>query len=118
MVMQFEYPRNALLDLSPINDAIDFRAKQQQRAKDNAYRDEQLGMQKEEFGLKKQGMEEEIARNAFKRAAGIAQMVIEEKDPNVATTQWKRLVSNPRVARALTENGYDLNDHTDWANRY
>ena len=48
MVMQFEYPRNALLDLSPINDAIDFRAKQQQRAKDNAYRDDAFALQKRE----------------------------------------------------------------------
>ena len=111
MVMQFEYPRNALLDLSPINDAIDFRAKQQQRAKDNAYRDEQLGMQKEEFGLKKQGMEDARQKAFVQKAAGIAQMISQEKDPNVASARWGQLVnSDPRWGNALKASGVDPND--------
>lgn len=111
MVMQFEYPRNALLDLSPINDAIDFRAKQQQRAKDNAYRDEQLGMQKEEFGLKKQGMEDARQKAFVQKAAGIAQMISEDKDPNRAAAQWDRLIkSDPRWGQALGQNGIDPRD--------
>lgn len=111
MVMQFEYPRNALLDLSPINDAIDFRAKQQQRAKDNAYRDEQLGMQKEEFGLKKQGMEDARQKAFVQKAAGIAQMISQEKDPAVASARWGQLVnSDPRWGNALKASGVDPND--------
>lgn len=111
MVMQFEYPRNALLDLSPINDAIDFRAKQQQRAKDNQFRDEQLGMQKERFGLEKQGMEDARQRAFVQKAAGIAQMISQEKDPNVASARWGQLVnSDPRWGNALKASGVDPND--------
>ena len=109
MVMQFEYPRNALLDLSPINDAIDFRAKQQQRAKDNAYRDEQLGMQRDEYKAK-------ARERAVRNAAGIAQMALEEKDPTKGAAVMNRLIaSDPRWGDAIKENNIDPADWQTFA---
>lgn len=109
MVMQFEYPRNALLDLSPINDAIDFRARQQQRAKDNAYRDEQLGMQRDEYKAK-------ARERAVRNAAGIAQMALDEKDPAKGAAVMNRLIaSDPRWGDAIKENNLDPADWQTFA---
>lgn len=111
MVMQFQAPRNALLDLSPINDALDFRAREDQRAKDNQFRDEQLGMQKERFGLEKQGMEDARQKAFVQKAAGIAQMISQDTDPNRAAAQWDRLIkSDPRWGQALSQSGVDPRD--------
>lgn len=116
MVMPFEYPRNALLDLSPINDAIDFRAKQQQRAKDNQVRDEQLGMQKEEFGLKKQGMEDARQKAFVQKAAAIAQMALDDPDKNRGGAMISRLTSSdPRWMEAAKANQIDPSDWQTFA---
>jgi hypothetical protein len=58
----YQVPRNALLDLSPINDAIDTGIRRRQMDTENQFRTEQMGMERERMGMARD-REARAARN-------------------------------------------------------
>ena len=108
----YQIPRNALLDLSPINDAIDTGIRVKQQGVENDFRRQDLDMRKQEFASN-QADRADARMERFKAAsAGVAQMILEDKDPNRASQAWSKLISSdPRWTQALTTAGVDPNDY-------
>lgn len=101
----YQIPRNALLDLSPINEGFDAISRTRQQNQDNAFRSEQIAGQ--------QADRESAKLEKFKAAtAGVAQMILEDQDQARAQAQWQRLVgSDPRWGQALKSVGVDPADY-------
>lgn len=112
MAAQFQYPQNSLLDFSPINQATQNYVAGAQAEAQGRRQQQQMQMDQEKFGLQKQAMEDERQKAFVNKAAGIAQMISEERDPGVASARWSQLVgSDPRWGNALKQAGVDPNDY-------
>lgn len=104
-------PQNALLDISPVSNALN-QARQfslQQRESDR--QDEELAMRKQAAARvgRSSGLEDE-ARLA-KHYGGLAQIVEQEQDPAKRQQMWTRIVqSRPEFAGSLQKYGIDPND--------
>lgn len=111
-VQPYQAPRNALLDLSPINEAFDTKIRMDQQETENSFRREQMDMQRKQFSAS-QADRESAKLEKFKQAsAGVAQMILEDQDQARAQAQWQRLrTSDPRWDQALKSVGVDPNDY-------
>ncbi|CAA2139601.1 hypothetical protein [Hyphomicrobium sp. ghe19] len=110
--------RNALVDFSPVNNALDgWRAQGnadrqfglEQKASQRA--DESLGLQKQTTAaqLKNSGLEYE--QNLAKAYGGWAQTIAGNPDPTARATMAKAMFdSHPEFGSALTKHGIDPND--------
>lgn len=102
----YEVPRNALLDLAPINNALDFSAQQSGQAFKAGQDTARLGMEQTRF------QNEQQDRDAMKLARGaLVVHNIDAKDPRRQQV-WQRLVqSDPRISAELQKYGVDPGDH-------
>lgn len=99
---EYEVPKNAMLDFSGINSALD-------TVNANQYRNAQVGMEQKRLGLAEQsGKREQESHEDTRRTklaqtfAGIGQMVLEEKDPARQSEMYQRFVaSDPRIKETL-----------------
>ncbi|MFZ4748112.1 MAG: hypothetical protein ACOYLK_14690 [Sphingomonas sp.] len=108
----YQVPRNALLDVSGISDAIDTGIKVKQQGVENQFRNEQLDMQRQQFSATQADRADAKLEKFKTAAAGIAQTIMDDPDQARAATQWQRLVSSdPRWKTALSQYGVDPNDH-------
>lgn len=110
--------RNALVDFSPVNNALDtnalngFRQQQvglQQQASNRA--DQQLDLQKQTTaaGLRNSGLEYE--KNLANLTGGVAQSALALPDPAARAKIWQGIVSShPDYAKNLAAHGVDPND--------
>lgn len=111
MAAQFQYPQTSLLDFSPINQATNNYVAGAQAQAQGRRQQQQMQMDQEKFDLQKQAMEDERQKAFVNKAAGIAQMILNEKDPGVASARWSQLInSDPRWGNALKSSGVDPND--------
>lgn len=86
--------QNAMLDFSPINNAVSSWQQQQQRDVENKRAEDQLGFQRERLGMDKQRVSDEQKKNLIETFGNVAMLYDPAKDVDGA--QWTGIV-----------NGYD-----------
>lgn len=110
-------PRNALLDLSPVTNAIDGNRRNALMMRESDRQDQELGLREKqvEQSMKTTAMQQE--KIMAERSAGLAQMALNEKDPAKRTAIMNRVYSmHPDFTKNLSAHGVDPNDHQTVAN--
>lgn len=109
----YEYPRNALINFAPINDAADGYVQNKLMQRRQANEDTRLGMEQERLGMAKaesaqQSQAREVARIG-KESEAIHAM--EGPQRQAIWQQWT--TRNPSVAAHMEKFGIDPNDHVN-----
>lgn len=108
------FAKNAMLDFTPVERAIGNYQQQQQRNVENKRADEQMGMQREKFGLEKSRMAKADEAAEATRIGGIARVIDGEQDPTRRAMMIQNLYkSSPAMAATLQKYGVDPNDHAN-----
>jgi hypothetical protein len=93
----YQVPRNALLDLSPINEGFDAISRTRQQNQENQFRDKQLGMQQARMDRADQKDDADVIGEA---AASFAQLPPEQRNP----AAWDRVLRrHPEYQKLGTE---------------
>lgn len=90
----YQYPQNALLNLAPVNDAID-----QNRA--YALQNEKLGMEKTRLGMEQQRFTDQRQDAIRKRIGNLAMLTMQENDPAKRATKWQQVLALHPDAKSL-----------------
>lgn len=112
---EYETPKNALLDFSPINSAIEFDTNLRLKAAEEQRQQQRLGMEErrtqlaEESGKREGESHSENMRAKYvQRVAGIAQLIDQDPDPNSRAFKWQKMLdADPNLASKLPENARD-----------
>lgn len=105
---QIQAPRNAMLDLSPINEAIDSNRRNRMLQSQQELDRERMGMQREELGMRRD--EHQMRQRQFdaqqqqqirQRFGSLAQMVALEPDPAKRRQMWPQVLRLHPNAREL-----------------
>ena len=89
---RFQVPRNALLDLTPINEAIDAQRRNALLEQQQEMQREELGMRRQEFAMRQRQFDEQQQQAIRKRFGSLAQMVDTETDPNRRRQMWDNVL--------------------------
>lgn len=108
----YEYPRNALVNFQPINDAIDANRTFDIHREANALKREQLGISRSELGLKYQDAERKRQADEVKRIGQVMAVIDAEENPQRRQLLWRGAQSaNRDLFDHMTKFGVDPNDH-------
>lgn len=110
-------PRNALLDLTPVNNALMGIQKQQNENRNYEIDQQRLGMDQQRFAQQSKSANLDYETKLATRSAGIAQMAMAEKDPARKAAMIERMYSlAPNYRDNLTAHGINPDDHDGVAN--
>lgn len=102
---QIQAPRNAMLDFSPINEAIDTNRRNamldRQFGADQEHRQAQLGMQREQLDMRRQEFDQNQQQHIRQRFGALARMVALEQDPAKRRQMWPQVLRMHPNARGL-----------------
>jgi hypothetical protein len=111
-------PQNALqapnmnVDFSPISNAIDSNRRNALALKEDARQEQELSMRRQSHSASMADRGRENETKLAQRVAGLSQMVMNEPDPVKQQQMWGKFTSaDPRIAKTLTQYGFDPNDH-------
>lgn len=105
-------PQNALLDTSPVVNALQNLTRNRLAQQESDRQDQELAMRKQAHGqnMRTGGLDYEA--KLARHYGGIAQMIDQEQDPAKRQAMWGRMVqSHPEFGRALQEHGVNPADH-------
>lgn len=92
--LQAPRPRNAMLDLSPINQGLDSISQANQQAKRNAMLQQSQDLQQREFDARQAQMTRQNDRQDREMYGKQAQAVDQEQDPQRRAALWNRITSS------------------------
>jgi len=110
MLPQFQYPTNALLDFSPVTNALarvnenSFRQASLENERTRlGYEGQRVGYEGERLGIEKQNAQREQEKYLAQKFGGMAQAWMAEADPTKQQVLFDQFVAHdPRVRGALT----------------
>lgn len=114
-----QMPRNAMLDLSSVDNALANYQDQQNRNRQFGMQEQQLGMDRERLGLAKNADARANEDQSFQRTQRIAQkfgaisqVIADDPNPQTAQANWSRtLQSVPQLSQKLQEYGINPSDY-------
>ena len=110
-------PRNALLDLTPVNNALMGIQKQQNENRNYEIDQQRLGMDQQRFAQQSKSANLDYETKLATRSAGLAQMAMAEKNPQRKAAMMERMYSlAPNFRDNLTAHGINPDDHDGVAN--
>jgi hypothetical protein len=96
----YEYPRNALVNFQPINDAIDSNRANALANDRMGLERERVGMERERMGMEKQRFAASQEDQVRKRIGGLALLTMQEPDDAKRAEKWKQVLSlHPEAAK-------------------
>lgn len=101
--------QNAMLDLSPINNAIGGWQQQEQRNVENKRAEDQLGMQRTRLGMEQEKFGEDKAQKVRERAGNLALLTLQDGDPNRRAQRWQQFLQSHPDAKNLDPKYHDPN---------
>lgn len=106
---EYDYPRNALINFAPINDAIDGNRQNalMQRKADNE--DARLGMERERLGMEKTKFGDSQQQQVRDRAGNLALLALQEPDDSRRTQKWQTFIATHPNAAKLDPSYHDPN---------
>lgn len=110
-------PRNALLDLTPVNNALMGIQKQQNENRNYEIDQQRLGMEQKRFDQQSKSANLDYETKLATRSAGLAQMAMAEKNPQRKAAMMERMYSlAPNFRDNLTAHGISPDDYDGVAN--
>lgn len=97
----YEYPQNALLNLAPVNSAIDDYRKREQQGVENAMAQKRLGFEEQRLGMQRDQFNEQKQQRVRERVGNLALLALQEPDENVRTQKWNQFLSTHPEAATL-----------------
>lgn len=105
-------PRNALLDLTPVNNALMGIQRQQNENRNYEMEQQRLGMEQQRFAQQSKSANLDYETKLATRSAGLAQMAKAEKNPQRKAAMMERMYSlAPNYRDNLIANGINPDDH-------
>lgn len=99
----YEVPRNALIDFSPINSAIDSYRQQQNQDRSFGLQQEGMDLQKKQFGLTQERDGRERENEIKRRMGNAALLLLQEKDPARQAAMHQQMLALHPDAKSLPD---------------
>lgn len=109
--------RNALLNMQPVNNALEGVRDQNNANRNALLQQSQMDLQTKQFEQNSKTVAMQQEKMMAERSAGLAQMALQEKDPTRQAAIMQRVYSlSPDYTKNLVAHGIDPNDHSTVAN--
>jgi len=105
----YEYPQNALLNLAPVNSAIDDYRKREQQGVDNAMAQKRLGFEEQRLGMQRDQFNEQKQQRIKERAGNLALLALQEPDEQRRAQKWGSFTATHPDAKSLDPKYHDIN---------
>lgn len=105
----YEYPQNALLNLAPVNSAIDDYRKREQQGVDNAMAQKRLGFEEQRLGMQRDQFNEQKQQRIKERAGNLALLALQEPDEQRRAQKWGSFIATHPDAKSLDPKYHDIN---------
>lgn len=103
----YEYPRNALVNFAPINDAIDSNRADALANRRVNMEGERLAMDRTRLGMEQQRFNEQQQETIKQRFGNAAMLTLAEKDPNKRAENWSKVIQTHPGAASLDPKYHD-----------
>jgi hypothetical protein len=108
----YEYPRNALVDFKPINDAIDANRTDAIQREQNAIKRDHLALEKRNSDRLWAQLERQRQADEVKRIGQMARVIDAEENPQRRQLLWRGFsAANKNLVEHMGGYGLDPNDH-------